>query len=315
MEVHDPFHSSSQWLQSGFLCGAIILVLVMVSLGVITNGRRHPLGKGQAAQTRKIRDIETPFPVPFAQQQLTEKIEFPTFWEPTLEGLALAVPSELLEESVEQPTTPVLEVAGVGKMIAKTVEVAKEDLELKTEKGEKAKEGLEEEAKEFEKVNKEQDHEEKMNEAKKEKDDEKAKMTKDEKDMTDDMNEDKDEIRDERGKQNESHTEERDETEDLEEASKVDVKEGGSSESSNNVGTDGFDKSPANGEEVKKKKKHRVRQNAKKRAAKRAAAEEASKEAGGTANSLPGKSKEVESEAVRPEVSEAPAVTKDQEED
>ena len=112
----------------------------------------------------------------------------------------------------------------------------------------------------------------------------------------------------------ESEAKERVGKKDMEENSKVDIKEEGCSETGNNVENSGSEGSLATGDGGKKKKKRRVRQNAKKRAAKKTAAEESSKEAGETPNTLLQDqtklvSKEEKSEVVKPEASDMLAIT------
>lgn len=77
LEVHDPFNSSSQWLEPCYVGTAVLLVLALAFLRTIISNRGFPLGKNQASQARKTSDIEELVPDSVAGQQLTEIMGFP----------------------------------------------------------------------------------------------------------------------------------------------------------------------------------------------------------------------------------------------
>ena len=72
LEVHDPFPTSSRWLEPGYVMSFVIFVLVLAFLRIITNCHRKSVGNSQITQARNACDFERPFPDPFDPQQLIQ---------------------------------------------------------------------------------------------------------------------------------------------------------------------------------------------------------------------------------------------------
>ena len=252
LEVHDPFNSSSRWLEPSDVGCVVLLALMITFLGIIlTKGRGHPFGKRQLYQTN---DIETPSPDPLSGQGLTEKLEFPVYWE--------HIPISLFNDTAAKDT------------IVQTVEQRKEDMKMKVEKVGDIKEDLEELLGPIENKKGDQGEKEgeKVTEMERGKSTEEEQIEKTRTDFADTGENRKDcdgsgrKVGDEDGQ---GHG---DSKGDRKDAWKADIKEHRLSDSGEVLEDDGLDGSPVVGQRTKKK---RIRTNAKKRAAKRAAAEEA----------------------------------------
>ncbi len=218
---------------------------------ILTKGRRHPFGKRQLYKTN---DIETSSPDPHSGQGLTEKLEFPVYWE--------HAPISLFNNTAAKDT------------IVQTVEKSKEDVEIKVEKGGGIKKDLEELFGPIENKNRDQREKEgeKVTEMERGKNIEAERIEKTKTDFADEGENRKD--CDESGRKVGDEDQERDGDSkgDRKDAWKADIKEHRLSDSGEVLEDDGLDGSPVVGQRTKKK---RIRTNAKKRAAKRAAAKEA----------------------------------------
>lgn len=107
LEVHDPFNTSSPWLEPCYVGTAVLLVLAFAFLRTITNGHWSPFGKNKASQARKTSNVETLVPDPVAGQQVTEQMEFPVCWESNLEAVGLAYAAlATIPDRINDPTPP-----------------------------------------------------------------------------------------------------------------------------------------------------------------------------------------------------------------
>ena len=287
LEAHDPFFSSSGWLEHSYIGSAVLLVVVISFVAMITSGRGYLLCKSKANQASNTSNNKTPL---FAHEQLTDEMEFPICWESILEDILSDHSDETLEDSLDQPSTPMRanedEYPSPAEIIAHTAEMENPEEEIPETHNE---ENGQEEKTETIGADATTTRGEPENSAK-------------------------------AGNENGSEAGKAAGKDYSKQGSKVDNKEDGPGESGNIEDLE----ISAMGEGVKKKKR-RVRQNAKKRAAKLAAAQEAGKKVGDASNALlegptqredkDGKPEKVELEVVKSEASDVLASAKSQKQD
>ena len=107
LEVHDPFSSSSPWLEPGCVASAVLLVLVIAFMGLIVKKARSPLGKRQVSEARKTSDVETQSKCPPARPNFTGNVKFWMCCESTFEEVGLRYPGKTLEDSIEELQLPI----------------------------------------------------------------------------------------------------------------------------------------------------------------------------------------------------------------
>ena len=130
LEAHDPLVSSSGWLEHGYVGGAVLLVVVISCVAVITRGRWY----------RNTSNTQTSLPELFAHGQHIEEMEFPTCWDSILEDLLSDQSDETLEETLDQPSTPMKtnedEYISPPKMIAGTATKVKKHMDFRDDEDE-----------------------------------------------------------------------------------------------------------------------------------------------------------------------------------